>query len=75
MIFLLILGYALVIPIDVPGLVRKRCWRELIAYGVILAIAFAIVVLRMTDVKLPPLVKDTQYYVSDFFRMLHLSYD
>ncbi|HBV95856.1 MAG: hypothetical protein JL50_04365 [Peptococcaceae bacterium BICA1-7] len=42
LILLALLGFALVIWLEAPGLVKKKMWRELIAFSVYMAFALAI---------------------------------
>ncbi len=72
MIFLLVCAFAFLIWLEVPGMIRKKSWRELIAYSVILSVAFVICVLEILNIQIPNPIKDTQYWVKG---LLHLSYD
>lgn len=75
MIFLLILGFAALIPFDGPRLIKEKSWRELVIYIIIMALAFAVPLLRILDVKIPNPVRETQYTVKWIFEQLHLTYD
>lgn len=73
---LFILGFILVILYEVPGIIRKKYWKELAVYSFLMSVAFTISLLYILRVKIPNPVKDTQYVVRDFFKyILHLSYD
>ncbi len=72
MIALLILLFAILIPIDLPGLIRARSWRELTVYSVLITAAFVICLLYILRIPIPNPVRDTQYLVK---KLLHLSYD
>lgn len=72
MIVLLVLVYAVLIAFEVPKLVREKSWRELIAYSVLMSLAFALCLLEILDIKVWDPVKDTQYFVKSLW---HLSYD
>ncbi|MCM1565671.1 MAG: hypothetical protein NC238_06920 [Dehalobacter sp.] len=52
-IFLLIVVFIAGVLIDVPGLIRKKYWRELVVCSFILLFAFIISLLQILGVKLP----------------------
>ena len=72
MIFLLVLAYAVLIAFEVPKLVREKSWRELVAYSVLMSLAFALCVLKILNIEVWNPVKTTQYFVKSLW---HLSYD
>ena len=72
MIFLLILGFIALVLFEVPGLIRKKYWRELVAYSVILSLAFFVFLMMTLKIDIPNPVKETQYWVKG---LIHLSYD
>lgn len=53
MIVLLILLFAGIILFEVPGLVKKKMWRELAAFAVYLAIGMGLSIPQTLGVKLP----------------------
>lgn len=53
MILLLVLAYLAMILFEVPGLIRKKYWRELVAFSVLLLLAFTISLLQVLGVKIP----------------------
>jgi hypothetical protein len=53
MIVLLILGFAIIALIQVPSLVRKQWWRELIAFFVLWFSGLVLSVLLSLGVKVP----------------------
>lgn len=53
MIILLVAGFALIVALEVPGLVRKGYWRELAVFGVLLGAAFVLSIMMAMGVKLP----------------------
>lgn len=64
---LLILAFAIMALIEVPELIKKKYWRELIAFSVILILAFVISVFQYKDIDIPNPVRDTQYFVKSLF--------
>lgn len=54
MIAVLVFAFALVAAVDMPGLVRDRHWRELLAFGVIMSIAFMLGILVALRIDIPP---------------------
>jgi uncharacterized membrane protein (DUF2068 family) len=63
MTFLLIVVYALILLMEAPGLIKKKYWRELIAFSVLLTLGFTLCILQTMRVNVPNPVKDTQYFV------------
>lgn len=53
MIFLLILVFALIIAFEAPGLVRKKMWRELTAFSVLLLVGMILSFGQALDLPLP----------------------
>ena len=53
MIFLLILAFLAMILFEVPGLIRREYWRELVAFSVLLLLAFTLSLLYVMGVKIP----------------------
>lgn len=49
----LIAIFILIILFEVPGLIKKKLWRELAAFSVLLAIGFVLSLLQVIGVKLP----------------------
>lgn len=53
MIALLIIAFATIILFEVPGLVKKKMWRELVAFSVFLSIGIALSIPQVLGAKLP----------------------
>jgi len=62
MIFLLLI-YALIFIINVPGLVKKKEWRELTFFSILYIIAFTLGLLYVLDVHIPSPMKGLQYLI------------
>ena len=62
MIFLLLI-YALIFIINVPGLVKKKEWRELTFFTILYIIAFTLGLLYVLDVHIPSPMKGLQYLI------------
>jgi hypothetical protein len=61
MIILLIGAFFLIILFEVPGLIIKKYWRELIAFIAILSVAFIMSFLQVTGRELPTTYKIMKY--------------
>lgn len=51
MIVLVLLAFVLIIWIEVPGLVKKKMWRELAAFSVFLAIGMALAIPQVYGIR------------------------
>ncbi len=72
MIFLIIIVFIGVILFEVPGLVRKKHWRELTVFSFFLLLGFIMALLLTIGVKIPSPFKAEQYLIKD---ILHLNYE
>ncbi|MEW6273706.1 MAG: hypothetical protein AB1556_01115 [Bacillota bacterium] len=50
---LALFAFLFIIAIEVPGLVKKRMWRELAAFAVILWVGMSLSILQILGVELP----------------------
>ena len=76
MIVFLLAAFAALILLEVPGLIKKKQWRELTAYSVLMLLALVISVLYLEHITIPNPVKNTQYYLKDMVEYLFgVSYD
>lgn len=57
MIVLALLAFLFIMAIEVPGLVKKKMWRELIAFAVFLWIGMSLSILQILGVELPSPIK------------------
>ena len=64
---MLVLAFAILVLIEVPKLIKKKHWRELIVFSVILALAFVTSIYQLKDIEIPNPVRDTQYFVKILF--------
>lgn len=62
-----IFAFAVLILYEVPRLVKKKYWRELIAFSVLMAIAFAVSVLQVQDIDFYNPTEKTQYIVKSLY--------
>ena len=53
MVYGLIFIFILIIFFDVPSLIRRKLWRELAAFSVLLTIGFVLSFLQVIGVKIP----------------------
>jgi len=51
MIILVLLAFGLIIWLEVPGLVKKKMWRELIAFSVFLVIGMALTIPQVYGIR------------------------
>lgn len=52
-VFVLLLVFALIILLEIPGLVRKKEWPELITFSILLTIGFILSFLQVIGVEVP----------------------
>ncbi|HHW31515.1 MAG TPA: hypothetical protein GXX20_07585 [Clostridiaceae bacterium] len=64
MIFLLII-YALILILNVPGLIKRKEWRELTAFLILYVFAFILGILYVLDVPIPSPMKGLQHLIAD----------
>lgn len=60
---LLILTFLGIAILEVPGLVRRRLWRELVAFSVLLTIGFVLSFLQIIGVKVPSPNKGIEFLI------------
>lgn len=72
MILLLVGAFIIMILLEVPGLIKKRYYKELAVFSFIMSLAFFIALMQILNIDIPNPVKDTQYFVK---KLMHLSYD
>ncbi|MDD4570143.1 MAG: hypothetical protein PHE70_08480 [Tepidanaerobacteraceae bacterium] len=53
MVIALILVFILILLLEVPGLLKKKAWKELAAFSVLLTIGFVLGLLQVIGVKIP----------------------
>ena len=70
-IFLLIIVFIGIALFEIPGLIRKKYWRELTVFSIFLLLAFILSLLQAIGTKIPSPMKGIQYLVKD---ILHLNY-
>ncbi|RJX28958.1 MAG: hypothetical protein C4554_01660 [Dethiobacter sp.] len=68
MIILLIMVFTGVALFEVPGLIRKKYWRELIVFSFFLLLAFIMTLLQIIGVKIPSPVKGILNLLKDLLR-------
>lgn len=51
MIVLVLLAFALIIWLEVPGLIKKKMWRELAAFSVFLVIGMALTIPQVYGIR------------------------
>ncbi|HWP96849.1 MAG TPA: hypothetical protein VN426_08350 [Syntrophomonadaceae bacterium] len=69
MIALLLLGFGIVAFIQIPALVRKQWWRELISFLVLWTTGLLLSILLSMGVHIPPVTVIIGQYLSHLFPM------
>lgn len=69
MIPLLILGFTGVILFEVPGLIQKRYWRELVAFSVFLCLSLILSLLLAMGIELPNVTAAIGRFIKALFRL------
>jgi len=64
MIFLILI-YAFIIIFNVPGLIKRKEWRELTAFSILYVIAFALGLMYVLDIPVPSPMKGLQHLFVD----------
>jgi len=64
MIFLLLI-YAYIFIINVPGLIKRKEWKELAAFSFLFVIAFALGIMYVLDIPIPSPMKGLQHFFVD----------
>lgn len=54
MIALVLMGFGMVALIQIPGLVRKQWWRELLCFAVLLSTGLILSVMISMGIEIPP---------------------
>ena len=73
MIVLALFAFLFIIAIEVPGLVKKRMWRELVAFAVILWIGMTLSILHILDVEVPSPIKLIEAFYKPLAEWLKVS--
>ncbi len=53
MVVFLVLAFLLIITLEVPGLVKKKAWRELAAFSFFLVLGFALALPQVLGIEVP----------------------
>ena len=67
MIALFMIGSAMLALWPIPGLVRKRWWRELICFAVLWFMGFIFSVMISLEIELPPISTIINKYITGMF--------
>lgn len=71
MIILLMITFAVIGIIEVPGLVKQKHWRDLAVFSAFFIFAFILALLQSMGIKIPSPIKGIVYLIKD---VLHLNY-
>lgn len=63
-VILLVLAFLFIVLLEVPGLVQRKQYRELVAFSVLLGMGFILSLLQVLGVRLPSPI-DGIVYVTD----------
>ncbi len=64
MIFLLF-AYAFIITVNVPGLIKRKEWRELTVFSILCIIAFVLGLMYVLDIPVPSPMRGLQHLIVD----------
>lgn len=67
MIALLLMGFAIAALIQIPGLIKKQWWRELICFTVLWSIGLVLSVMVAIGIRMPPISTIIGHYISGIF--------
>jgi hypothetical protein len=71
LILLLITACTGIVLLEIPSLIRKKYWRELVVFAFFQSTAFILALPLTLGIKLPSLTRGMEYVFRD---LLHLSY-
>ncbi|MCX7714329.1 MAG: hypothetical protein N2171_01155 [Clostridia bacterium] len=71
MIVLVIIAFALIAWLDVPKLINRKEWKDLIVFSIFYIFAFIIASLQAFKVEIPSPILGIQFFIE---KILHLSY-
>lgn len=73
--FLLVLFFAGVTAFEVPGLVQKKYWRELMVFALLMTVGFTLGLLMVLGVEMPKIgegiTKVVEAHFGDFLNSIH----
>lgn len=52
-IVLIVFGFAIICYIEIPQLIERKYWKELVIFSVLLLLAFVLIILYAMGIKLP----------------------
>ena len=70
MVVLLLVAFGVIILFEVPGLIHKAYWRELIAFSVLLGLGFGLSLLLTLEVELPSITLGILRFMETHFEGL-----
>ena len=53
MIIIMVLAFAVIVFLEVPGLLKKKAWRDLAAFSFFLILGFTLALLQIMGVNMP----------------------
>lgn len=66
---ILLLIFASMAYIQVPGLVKNKYWKELIAFSAFFVASFVLSILYVMDINIPSPIKGVKYIIEDVFNI------
>ena len=67
MIALLLIGFGIVAIIQIPSLVKKQWWRELICYTALWSIGLVLSIMVAIGIRLPPVSTIINQFINGMF--------
>ncbi len=65
----MLLIFALLAFFQIPGLIKKKYWKELIAFSFFYTFAFVLSFLYVLDVAIPSPIKGVRYVIEDLLKI------
>lgn len=72
MVFGLIILSVIIVIIEAPGLVKKRLWKELVGFFIVLSLGMIYSIGQQYDWSLPNPERDLEYMVEPFLTKLNI---
>ncbi|HHW48784.1 MAG TPA: hypothetical protein GXX14_09240 [Clostridiaceae bacterium] len=73
MIFLILI-YALIAVLSVPGLIKRKEWREFAAFSVLYIIGFVLGLMYVLDIPIPSPMKGLQHFITEILGIKYPEY-
>ena len=65
----MLLIFVLMAFVQIPGLIKKKYWKELIAFSFFYMAAFTVSLLYVLDITIPSPIKGVKYVIEDLLKI------